>query len=173
MELTADASLKGPIWSETLDKLTGKIFDTFWDTYALCISIGMMYDPQIDSDDMVPDDYEANPRLVPRNVLSHAQNKALLEFMLQSALVTTKHLDLSEDKRLELAFNNETKLDFNPITFLTKFANYGVTKIHEVIVDTDDVELLEQMMVFLNSTYESGADILDEDLELEELEEFG
>ena len=87
--------------------------------------------------------------------------------------MTTKHLDLSEDKRLELAFNNETKLDFNPITFLTKFANYGVTKIHEVIVDTDDVELLEQMMVFLNSTYESGADILDEDLELEELEEFG
>ena len=52
MELTADASLKGPIWSETLDKLTGKIFDTFWDTYALCISIGMMYDQQIDSDDM-------------------------------------------------------------------------------------------------------------------------
>lgn len=168
MELTTDASLKGPIWAETLDKLRGMVFETYWDVYALSISIGMMYDCQIESDAMVPDGYEAEPRSVPRTMLGHAQNKALLEFMLQTALVTTKHLDLSEEERLELAFGSNKKLEFNPIAFLTKYANYGVTKIHEVISNSEDVELLEQLMTFLNSTYESGIDILEDDIDLED-----
>lgn len=163
MELTTDASLKGPIWAETLDKLRGTVFETYWDVYALCISIGMMYDCQIESDAMVPAGYEAEPRSVPRNMLGHAQNKALLEFMLQTALVTTKHLDLAEEDRLELAFGSDKKLDFNPVAFLTKYANYGVTKVNEVISDAEDVELLEQLMTFLNSTYEAGVGVLDDD----------
>lgn len=168
MELTTDASLKGPIWAETLDKLRGTVFETYWDVYALSISIGMMYDCQIESDAMVPSGYDAEPRYVPRNLLGRAQNKALLEFMLQAALVTTKHLDLTEDERLEQAFGSGRKLDFNPVAFLTKYANYGITKIHEVISDLEDVELLEQLMVFLNSTYESGVGVLDEDIDFDE-----
>lgn len=168
MELTTDASLKGPIWAETLDKLRGTVFETYWDVYALCISIGMMYDCQIESDAMVPAGYDAEPRSVPRNMLGHAQNKALLEFMLQTALVTTKHLDLAEEERLELAFGSDKKLDFNPVAFLTKYANYGVTKVHEVISDAEDVELLEQLMTFLNSTYEAGVGVLDDDVDLDD-----
>lgn len=168
MELTTDASLKGPIWAETLDKLRGTVFETYWDVYALCISIGMMYDCQIESDAMVPAGYEAEPRSVPRNMLGHAQNKALLEFMLQTALVTTKHLDLAEEDRLELAFGSDKKLDFNPVAFLTKYANYGVTKVNEVISDAEDVELLEQLMTFLNSTYEAGVGVLDDDVDLDD-----
>ena len=168
MELTTDASLKGPIWAETLDKLRGTVFETYWDVYALCISIGMMYDCQIESDAMVPAGYDAEPRSVPRNMLGHAQNKALLEFMLQTALVTTKHLDLVEEERLELAFGSDKKLDFNPVAFLTKYANYGVTKINEVISDAEDVELLEQLMTFLNSTYEAGVGVLDDDVDLDD-----
>lgn len=168
MELTTDASLKGPIWAETLDKLRGTVFETYWDVYALCISIGMMYDCQIESDAMVPAGYDAEPRSVPRNMLGHAQNKALLEFMLQTALVTTKHLDLSEEERLELAFGSDKKLDFNPVAFLTKYANYGVTKVNEVISEAEDVELLEQLMTFLNSTYEAGVGVLDDDVDLDD-----
>ena len=168
MELTTDASLKGPIWAETLDKLRGTVFETYWDVYALCISIGMMYDCQIESDAMVPAGYDAAPRSVPRNMLGHAQNKALLEFMLQTALVTTKHLDLAEEERLELAFGSDKKLDFNPVAFLTKYANYGVTKVNEVISDAEDVELLEQLMTFLNSTYEAGVGVLDDDVDLDD-----
>ncbi len=168
MELTTDASLKGPIWAETLDKLRGTVFETYWDVYALCISIGMMYDCQIESDAMVPAGYDAEPRSVPRNMLGHAQNKALLEFMLQTALVTTKHLDLAEEERLELAFGSDKKLDFNPVAFLTKYANYGVTKVNEVISDAEDVELLEQLMTFLNSTYEAGVGVLDDDVDLDD-----
>lgn len=168
MELTTDASLKGPIWAETLDKLRGTVFETYWDVYALCISIGMMYDCQIESDAMVPAGYDAEPRSVPRNMLGHAQNKALLEFMLQTALVTTKHLDLAEEERLELAFGSDKKLDFNPVAFLTKYANYGVTKVNEVISEAEDVELLEQLMTFLNSTYEAGVGVLDDDVDLDD-----
>ena len=168
MELTTDASLRGPIWAETLDKLRGTVFETYWDVYALCISIGMMYDCQIESDAMVPAGYEAEPRSVPRNMLGHAQNKALLEFMLQTALVTTKHLDMTEEERLELAFGSDKMLEFNPVAFLTKYANYGVTKLNEVISDSEDVELLEQLMTFLNATYEAGVGVLDDDVDLDD-----
>ena len=159
MELTTDAILKGPIWAAMFDKLKGVVFETNWDIYALSISIGMMYDAQIESDAMVPDGYEAEPRYVPRNVLGHDKNKALLEFMLQTALVTTKHLDLDEDTRLAYAFDDQVKVEFNPVAFLTKYANYGITKINEVVSDTNDVETLEALMTFLNSTYEFGAEL--------------
>lgn len=167
MELKTDAILKGPVWAETLERLVGKVFKTYWDVYALSISIGMMYDKQIESDDMVPDGYDAEPRSVPRTVLGHSQNKALLEFMLQTAMVTTKHLDLEENERLEIAFNEDKKLDFNPIIFLTKYANYGITLIKDIIEDTDDIEMLEALMTFLNSTYENGVTGIDIDMDID------
>lgn len=168
LELTSDVILKGPIWSESIDQLKGKFFDTIWDIYALSISIGMMFDCQIDSDDMVPEGYDQEPRYIPRNLLGHAQNESLLEFMFQTALVTTKWLDLDEDQRLELAFSEDKKPDFNPVAFLTKYANYGITKIHELISDSDDIETMESLMTFLNSAYESGIDNLANNEELED-----
>ena len=53
MLITTDVILKGPAWSEMHDRLVGEFFKTTWDLYALCISIGMMYDGQIDTDQMV------------------------------------------------------------------------------------------------------------------------
>ena len=82
MELTTDAYLKGPIWAETIDRLVGSLFKTNWDIYALSITIGIMYDAQIEPEDMVPQGYEGEPRYVPRTILGHTQNKALIEFML-------------------------------------------------------------------------------------------
>ena len=169
MELKTDVFLKGPIWADTIEKIAGKpgkIFATYWDLYALSITIGIMYDRQIESDDMVPNGYDADPKAIGRNVLGDVRRKTLLEFMLQTALVTTKHLDLSEEERLEIAFGTDTELDFNPVAFLTKFANYGVTKIKEVIDDTNDVETLEALMTFLNDTYESGIVGVDDDVEI-------
>ena len=169
MKLTTDVLLKGPIWAEILDQLVGPVFKTNWDVYALSISIGMMHDQQIESDMMVPEGYEAEPKFVPRTVLGHSQNKALLEFMLQAAMVTTKHLDLSEDDRLEVAFGEEEKLTFNPIAFLTKYANYGITKIKEAIEDSTGVELLMALMTLLNDTYEAGFTAMEEALTEEEM----
>lgn len=170
MELTNDVLLKGPIWAETIDSLKGSFFATNWDIYALCISIGMMFDSQIASDDMVPKGYSEEPRYIPRNMLGHAQHESLLDFMFQTALVTTKHLNLDEEKRLELAFSSDAKPDFSPIGFLTKFANFGVTKLHPLISDADPTETMLSMMTFLNETYEAGIDNIEMDDDIEDLE---
>ena len=161
MEITSDVTLKGPIWAEMLDRLVDEVFATNWDVYALCISIGMMFDGQIDSEEMVPSDYTENPRYIPRNVLIHGERKGLLEFMLQAALITTKHVDLTEEKRLEYAFNdknNQPEVPFKPLSFLTSFANYGISKLKDALDDATDVELLERIMNFLKDTYETGYD---------------
>jgi len=158
MDVTTNAHLKGPIWAETLERLKGTVFETYWDVFALCISLGMMYDKQINSEDMVPEGYSTEVFEVPHVILDRSQNKALLEFMLQTALITTKHLDYDEQTRLEYAFNKE-KVFENPILFLTKYANYGVTLLHDVISEKDDIEMLEALMTFLNKTYESGSDL--------------
>ena len=166
MKISTDATLKGPVWAEMLDRLVNNIFKTNWDVYSLCISIGMMYDQQIESDELVPSDYTENPRYIPRLVLSEHKRKSLLEFMLQAALITTKHVDLSEEQRLEYAFSEEAEVPFNSLNFLTKYANYGITKLQEVLGDAEDVELMEKIMTFLNDTYENGYDPT-EGLELE------
>ena len=167
MDVTTSAYLKGPIWAETLDRLKGTVFETYWEIYALCISIGMMYDRQIDSDDMVPEGYLSEACEVPHTVLGKSKNAALLGFMLQTALITTRQLDYDEQTRLEYAFDDKKTFD-KPIYFLTKYANYGVTLIHEIIAEKDDIEMLEALMVFLNTMYESGADLVWEDGQLRE-----
>lgn len=171
MEATSDAILKGQIWAETIDRLVGHIFKTNWDIYALCISIGIMHDQQIESDDMLQDGYIAEPRYVPHGVMGQPKNISLLGFMMQTALITTKHVNYDEDERLELAFNENKKLPFNPIYFFTKFANYGVKKISEVINGKDGVEMLEALMFFLNSTYEAGVDGIEDELFIDEFDE--
>lgn len=168
MQITTDVALKGPVWAEMLDLLVTEIFPRYWDLFSLSISIGMMYDGQIENDDMVPSDYKENPRSIPRNVLIQNKNKSLLEFMLQAAMITTKHVDFSEQERLEIAFNSKAVENFNPMHFLTKFSNYGILKIKEAIGDATDVELMEKLMAFLDDIYETGFDpTVDLVLELE------
>ena len=48
-------------------------------------------------------------------------------------------------------------MNFNPMNFLTTYANYGITKIHEFITDSDDLEIMESLMTFLNNAYENIA----------------
>ena len=158
MQITADVTLKGPVWAEMLDLLVSEYIPTNMDLYALSISIGMMYDGQIESDTMVPGDYKENPRYIPRGVLIQNKHKSLLEFMLQAAMITTKHVDFSEQVRLEIAFNEKNVEKFSPIQFLTKYANYGIVKIKEAIGDATDVELMQKMTTFLDSIYETGYD---------------
>jgi hypothetical protein len=157
------------VWAEMLDLLVTDIFPRYWDLYALSISIGMMYDGQIENEDMAPSDYKENPRLIPRNVLIQNKNKSLLDFMLQAAMITTKHVDFSEQQRLEIAFSSKTVESFNPMHFLTKYANYGILKIKAAIGDASDVELMQKLMEYLDDIYETGFDpTVDLELELDE-----
>lgn len=168
IELTQDVLLRGPVWADSIDRLVGPFFKTNWDLFSLCVAIGMMYDEQVESDALVPEGYEAEPRYIPRNVLGHAQNLSLMELMVQSALITTKHLTYNEEERLELAFGDKMDGNFRPVVFLTKYANSGILKLNPLISDTDNTETMEAFMTFLDAAYAEGVNAIDDHIELSE-----
>lgn len=166
MELTKDVLLKGNVWAQTIDSLA-PIFKTRtnYSLYMLCISIGIMYDQRIekfDEDEVnleilnrlndSEDEDKTSTRNVPRNVLQNNDN-GKLDFMFQAAILSTKTEDISEEQRLELAFGEES--DFDKLSFLTEFANFGVIKLAEQIGETL-IESMENIKGFLTSTMEGN-----------------
>lgn len=149
IEATTDVSLRGETWANICDRLRNTVFSSYWQIYALCISIGIMYDEQAEFD-------SNETRTVPRTVLNHPNNNSLLDFLFQTAILTSRKVDLSEEQRLELAFAEEQTIDFNKLSFLTSFANFGIKKIQEITEDKNDLESMESIMTFLNDSYENG-----------------
>lgn len=148
MEITTDISLKGTAWNKAIGKLGG-IFKTRpnYMIYMLSLSIGIMYDKR---EDKLPVVEGEETRNVPRNVINNNDN-GKLDFMFQAAILSTTTEQLTEEERLELAFGEKT--DFKKIEFLTQFANFGVTKLAELIEDTE-IESMENIKNFLISTVE-------------------
>ena len=147
MEITSDISLRGTAWSRTIDELAS-IFKTrtHWMLYILSLTIGIMYDQRIEK----PDENNEVVKTVPRNVIRNHDN-GKLDFMFQAAILSTSTEILSEEERLDLAFGD--KSDFKKIDFLTQFANFGITKLVELIGDTP-LESMENIKNFLFSTIE-------------------
>ena len=165
MELTTDIYLRGTAWNKAIEYLSD-IFAprTNYMVYMLSLAIGIMYDERIE---MLAEDNDG-VKSVPRNVL-HNNDNGKLDFMFQAAILSTTTEKLSEDERLELAFGE--KNEFNKIGFLTQFANFGVTKLVELIGD-NTVESMVQIKNFLFSTVEGRnleIDSLPDDLLLEEI----
>lgn len=150
IDATTDVGLKGEIWANICDRLRDTIFNSYWQIYALCISIGIMYDEQLEFES------SEDVKTVPRTVLNHPNNNSLLDFLFQSAILTSLKTELSEEQRLELAFAEKSKIDFNKLSFLTSFANFGATKLHELIENKEDIEIMEAIMSFLNDAFENG-----------------
>ena len=71
--------------------------------------------------------------------------------MFQAAILSTSTEELTEEERLDLAFGEKTT--FNKIGFLTQFANFGVTKLVELIGDSS-IESMEKIKNFLAATVE-------------------
>ncbi len=173
MEIRSDIVLKGTIWRRTFEK-----FQYFWqqrsqpiyNLYALSISIGVMYDKQLD-DLTIENDYE-QPLNVPRTVLQ--PHNSDLDFMFQTAILTSKLVEFKDEDRLKLAFDTNCDIKFNRFEFLTKFANFGVTKLLDLSSD-EPVEMMENLKKFLTSSVEGYNydinKIPDEDVEIEDLEE--
>lgn len=173
MEITSDVILKGSDWRKALN-----IFAPFfpqalqpnYSIFAISISIGIMYDKQLEiAGDESPEEKENRPS-VPRTVL-HPHNTDL-DFLFQSAILTTSLVDYSEEQRMDLAFNPSTKIKFAKIDFLTKFANFGVGKLLEQGSE-DPIEAMQKIKTFLASTLEgynyeidsiSEDDLTEEDL---------
>lgn len=147
MELTTDVMLRGTAWCKAIDNLSA-IFKTrtHYMIYLLSLSIGIMYDKRIEK----PEEAGEEPKSVPRNVLRNNDN-GKLDFMFQAAILSTETESIDEKARLELAFGEES--EYNKIGFLTQFANYGVTKLVELIGNSS-IESMENIKNFLASTVE-------------------
>lgn len=161
MEITTDIALRSTAWDQAIDALS-PLFKprSQYSIYMLALSIGIMYDRRIASDE----DYRHS---VPRNVLQNNDN-GKLDFMFQAAILSTTTESFTEDQRLELAFGEKT--DFKKIDFLTQFANFGVTKLVEHI-GSSNVESMENIKNFLAATVEGNnfdIDALPDDLLTEE-----
>lgn len=131
--------------------------------YILAMSIGIMYDQRIEK----PHEENEEIKSVPRNVLRNNDN-GKLDFMFQAAILSTTTEQFSEEDRLDLAFGEKT--DFKKIEFLTQFANFGVTKLEELIGDTP-VESMENIKNFLAAIVEGrnlDIDALPDDILLSE-----
>ena len=127
MELTTDVLLRGTAWNRAIENLSS-IFKTrtHYMIFMLSMTIGIMYDQRIEK----PEENDEEPKSVPRNVLRNNDN-GRLDFIFQAAILSTSSETFTEEERLELAFGE--KSDFNKIAFLTQFANFGVTKLVELI----------------------------------------
>ena len=161
MEITTDVALRGAAWDQAIDALA-PLFKprSQYSIFMLSLSIGIMYDRRIVSDE----DYRHS---VPRNVIQNNDN-GKLDFMFQAAILSTTTESFTEDQRLELAFGEKT--DFKKIDFLTQFANFGVTKLVEHI-GSSNVESMENIKNFLATTVEGNnfdIDALPDDLLTEE-----
>lgn len=125
----------------------------------------IMYDQRIEK----PEENDEEPKSVPRNVLRNNDN-GRLDFIFQAAILSTSSETLTEEERLELAFGE--KSDFNKIAFLTQFANFGVTKLVELI-GASPLESMENIKNFLFSTVEGrnlDIDAIPDDILLEDVE---
>lgn len=166
MELTTDVLLRGTAWNRAIENLS-PIFKTrtHYMIFMLSMTIGIMYDQRIEK----PEENDEEPKSVPRNVLRNNDN-GRLDFIFQAAILSTSSETFTEEERLELAFGE--KSDFNKIAFLTQFANFGVTKIVELIGETP-LESMENIKNFLFSTVEGrnlDIDAIPDDILLEEAE---
>lgn len=154
MEITSDVILKGSNWKKALDLFAPFFPQTLQPNYsifAISISIGIMYDKQEEiAGEETPEEKE-NRASVPRTVL-HPHNTDL-DFLFQSAILTTSLVSFNEEQRMDLAFNPSTEIKFAKIDFLTKYANFGVGKLLEQGSD-DPIEAMQKIKSFLASTVE-------------------
>lgn len=167
MELTTDFLLRGPVWVNTIEKLS-PIFKTRtnYEIFMVCLAIGIMYDQRIKSFE----DEDTDPKNVPRNVIQN-NDDGRMDFMLQSAILATKTVNMTEDERLELAFGEKKENEeFNKHDFILSFANFGVTKLAELVGDSE-IESMEKIKYFLVKTMEGknyDIDALPDELLLED-----
>lgn len=164
MELTTDVMLRGTAWNSAIEGLA-PIFKTrtHYQLYLLAMAVGIMYDKRIER----PIENGEEPKGIARNVLQNNDN-GKLDFFFQAAILSTTTEDYSEEARLDLAFGE--KSTFNKMAFLTQFANFGITKLLELIAPTP-LETMENIKNFLVSTVEGRnleINALPDDILLEE-----
>lgn len=175
MEITTDVVLKGSNWRKALEAFAvffPQSLQPNYSLYAISMAIGIMYDKQLDIAGEENDLEKENRLYVPRTVL-HPHNTDL-DFLFQTAILTSKLVDFTNEQRMDLAFNPSCDILFNKFDFLTKFANFGIGRLFQEASD-DPIETMENVKKFIASSvegynYDINA-ISDEDLNIEDLQD--
>lgn len=171
MEIKSDLICKGPDWYKVGHGYgyndNPKFFTTFWAIFKLCIAIGILYDKQIDD---LKDYSDEEKMSLPRTMFN--RNSEEMKFFFQAAILSSNCVNLSERDRLYLAFSEDISEDeleeddyellvkgvsdeaisFDRVYFLKKFANYGVTRMAELLSEIDS-ETMENLAEFLVDSY--------------------
>ena len=173
MEITSDVVLKGSDWRKALDALAPffpQSLQPNYSIYVITMSIGIMYDKQAEFAGEENDLEKESRASVPRTVL-HPHNMDL-DFLFQSAILASSLVPYNEEQRMDLAFNPSCEIKINRLEFLTKFANFGVSKLLEQISD-EPTDTMEKIKIFLASTVEGYNyeidSISDEDIEIDDI----
>ena len=101
MEIKSDIVFKGPTWNSVDRGYRKKFFDTQWGIFKICLSIGILYDTQLEDE---TSEMEEDGLNIPRTMFN--RNGAEMQFFFQAAILTTRCVDLSEKDRLYLAFSD-------------------------------------------------------------------
>ena len=157
-------------WNAAIANGVSKIFDTQWALFKICLAIGILYDSQIEEFPKSSDSEDDSGKSIPRNMF--ASHSGEMDYFFNAAILTTNTVSLSETDRLYLAFSediteeemegedystithgvSEAALKFDKVNFLCKFANYGVTRINELI-DTNENTTMENLSKFIIDSY--------------------
>ena len=148
MEIRTDVPLRGKTWDAAITSYEG-IFEpaTQYMLFMLSLAVGIMYDKRIAE----PEGYEEyTSRSVPRNVIN-TYDRGKLDFYFQAAILTTTTEEMTEERRLELAFGHDPQ--YRKIDLMVEFANFGVTKLFELVGGTQ-IETMENLKNYLTATVE-------------------
>lgn len=180
MEVKSHLVCKGEAWYQINNKLVHTFFDTLWDAFKLCISIGILYDHA--KEELGDSEDQAT---VPSNMFN--RNSEVMSYFFKTAILTSNLVDFTEKDRLYLAFSEDVKtedlegddrellikgvsekaLSFDKVAFLRSFANYGAEKLASCI-SVNDNETMENLMDFLNDSYDG---VTEELMKMKELNE--
>ena len=170
MILSTDLNLYYPLWEKADNELCNKkvygIFGRLIDLFIVACAIGIKEDKTADAGNTPLE----SPKTIGRNTYQSGINEdlsALLEFMLQNAILNSKTIDFDDEKRIRLAFDPEYQdKKFSPASFLIGFANYGLSKIYDSIKGTTSLVIIAEIYDLLDSLRDADYTSLVENLNL-------
>lgn len=149
MYITTQIVLKGDIWdtAEVILEKQLNLFSRKIDYFIVACTIGIL------EDEVIVNTGEGN-NSIPRSVLIQPDIAKTLEFMYQNAILTSKHVNLTESERISMAFDGDYQVPdtFSINTFLANFANYGISKIMEISVE-NEIESLDGLVTIIETLY--------------------
>lgn len=173
MILNSDILLYHPLWERADNELCKEdgigLFNRLIDVYILACSIGIKEDKT-----MVASSDDSHPlKTIGRNTymsLTNTDLRELLDFMLQNAIINSKTIDFSEDDRLKLAFDPDFSVNkFSPTSFLTGFANYGISEIFKHIDSQSSLVAVDELYKYFSLLEESKYEDLLKSITLENI----